>query len=553
MNHMRSITLLLAAFLLFSCETGVDERAGAKYGFDRATATLLEASELAAQSFSIDNSRDTVLFGNRGTIVSVPADCFKDANGLIQVELIEAPDMSDLLLLNAPTISDGKLLVTDGVVYVNAFINSEPLKVRDGKSVENEIPSSNLDESMGSFIGAYDGAGRLTWAPGNEMTETIEQEVREQLTYEFLTIPMELFPNRARYFRMDSIAKTYPWVNGELHVPDDDLLVGKERAAFYADAVSFLNNPASEGTPMATREFAQRLEQLESYYYYWFWPQPDGTAKLAYDVFGPFQHRIFQVYLSNMNRDLWYSDSLALNVMEEWVPRNKKDTVERSSYERSRNWFTYFKKQRLTKPVVIDDHAFDLNASDAYRKLLDQGVEKNEARQLLELNGLRQRAIEELRNVRIVTASGIAAVDMRIAQERESASVRYYLISAVDLGWINVDRFYDAPNALECEVIAEVAAPEGANPVNVSLVFNGSKTLVDGIRSAGGRYHFTKDDEYYRRLPVGEEATMVAISYANGKPWLAIKRITIAEHMNERLELSAMSMDDFKAALKAIN
>jgi hypothetical protein len=542
---------LLLALLCAACSR--NENADERYGYDRSLEPLLAAAGTDAQVFVVDNSKDTVLFGERGTIVSIPADCFEQTNGPIDVHLIEAPEMSDLVLLNAPTISEGRLLETDGVVYVNAFANGAPVKVKDDERVEIEVPSDHFDESMGSFVGTYDKKGRLNWHEGNEMATALKEEVKQQLTYEFLTIPMELFPNRAQYFRMDSIARAYPWKNGELSVPDADLLIGKERAAFYADAVKFLQDPAAENTPLATREFAERLGDLQDYYYYWYWPQPDGSAKLKYDVFGPFQHRIFQVYLSNMDKDLWYSDSLALRVMDEWVPRNKKDSTERKSYERSLERFTEFKKQRLTKPVTIDDHGVDLNTQTAYRDLLDKGVEKNEARRLLDLHGIRQQAIAQLRTGQVVTAAAIAAEDARIEEERKGANIRYYLISANQLGWINVDRFYDNESAKECEVIAQVDLPRGVDRVNVSMVFAKSKTLIDGFRSDDGSYYFTQDDEYYRRLPVGEEATMIAIAYQDGKPFLAMKKITIAEKMNERLELTAMAVDDFKAALKQLN
>lgn len=546
---LMTVPLVLSVVSCGTSGPDPDER----YGFDRSMAPLLAAGDLSAQTFQVDNRRDTVLFGKRGTIVSVPANCFNHAKAAVQLEVIEALDASDLLLLNAPTVSDGRLLVTDGVVYVNAFAEGTALMVKEGAALEIEVPSTHLDTGMTAFVGAYDATGRLTWQLGNDLKKTVAEEVREQLTYEFLTIPMDLFPNRAQYIRMDSIARAHPWVNGELLVPNEHLLIGKKRAAFYADAVRFLNDPAAVGTPMATREFAERLASLEAYFYYWFHPQPDGSAKLHYDVFGPFQQRIFEVYRSNMHRDLWYSDSLALDVMDEWVPRNKKDTTERSSYTRSREDFEAYKRQRLTKPVVIEDHGVDLSAANAYRLLLDKGVSSNEARRLLELNGLRQEAIAGLKRRSIATQAAIAQDDQRIMEERKANTVRYYLVAANQLGWINVDRFYNAPNAKVCEVIASIKAPEDVSFVNVSLVLNGSKTLVDGIQARDGSFHFTQDKDYSRKLPVGEQATMVAIAYVDGKPWLALRKITIAERMNVKLELSAMDMDEFQTALKGLN
>ena len=103
----------------------------------------------------------------------------------VEIELIEAHDMSDLLLLNAQTIADGKLLQTDGVVFLQARADGKELAVKEGKFVEIEVPSENRDDHMKAFVGGFDADGSMNWEEGNTMSRESAEAVSDIVRYQF--------------------------------------------------------------------------------------------------------------------------------------------------------------------------------------------------------------------------------------------------------------------------------------------------------------------------------------------------------------------------------
>ncbi len=120
MKIFLKIIQLISLMIILGCTKEIEQ---SKYGYNLELQNLLNSSDLRAEEFKIDNSKDTTLFGNKGTVISIPKDCFKDVIGPVKIELIESFKLSDIVLLNAQTVSNGQILQTDGVVYVNATAN----------------------------------------------------------------------------------------------------------------------------------------------------------------------------------------------------------------------------------------------------------------------------------------------------------------------------------------------------------------------------------------------------------------------------------------------
>ncbi|MFT5723184.1 MAG: hypothetical protein ACI9JN_000293 [Bacteroidia bacterium] len=128
----------------------------------------------------------------------------------------------------------------------------------------------------------------------------------------------------------------------------------------------------------------------------------------------------------------------------------------------------------------------------------------------------------------------------------ESFKVQYYLIEANQLGWTNVDRFYNSPNAKEFNLLANFTTPEDIDFFNVSLVIPNQNSYLTGNLNAEGKYQFTKESEYYKKLPIGELAYLIGISYQNGKPVLGLKEISIGKNEVEEITAVSLELADFK-------
>jgi len=65
---------------------------------------------------------------------SIPGNCFVDSDGKrvkdkVEIELIELYDKANLLLSYVPTVSNGKMLLSEGSVYINAYQDGDEISM----------------------------------------------------------------------------------------------------------------------------------------------------------------------------------------------------------------------------------------------------------------------------------------------------------------------------------------------------------------------------------------------------------------------------------------
>lgn len=121
----------------------------------------------AIQSNTVDVSTSPVLPGNQGSMIQINSNSFIDAygnqvTGNVDIELIEAFDNSDMLMLNLPTVTNnGELLNSGGVVWMNATQNGEQLQLSN--SLTATIPVNNTITNAALFFGETNTAGDFVW------------------------------------------------------------------------------------------------------------------------------------------------------------------------------------------------------------------------------------------------------------------------------------------------------------------------------------------------------------------------------------------------------
>ena len=99
--------------------------------------------------------------GTNGTTLFFNANTFKDMNGNpvsgpVEIEMIETQSNKDMLLWNRPTTTtDGQLLVSGGIVYVNVTQGGNQLSINDNNPIQASVPSDNFI-AMDYFTGAED-------------------------------------------------------------------------------------------------------------------------------------------------------------------------------------------------------------------------------------------------------------------------------------------------------------------------------------------------------------------------------------------------------------
>ncbi len=120
-----------------------------------ATPNYFYTENQPSQLFNINNSQDTVIIGQKGIKVFVPANSFvlDDPNATVSLELVEYTNLTDMLLANLTTTSNGQLIETGGTVYLNATANGKQVLLQAGKTVQLAFPTAKALPGMQTFYG----------------------------------------------------------------------------------------------------------------------------------------------------------------------------------------------------------------------------------------------------------------------------------------------------------------------------------------------------------------------------------------------------------------
>jgi hypothetical protein len=123
---------------------------------------------LPSQFFSIDNSKDTVIETEGGIVFAIPQGCFLDENGnpvkgSVKLNVKEALKPEDIMKGGMDTRSDGNLLETGGMFYLNPTQDGKNLKIDPSKGIYTEVPSDGHKPGMMLFEGQRMPDGTINW------------------------------------------------------------------------------------------------------------------------------------------------------------------------------------------------------------------------------------------------------------------------------------------------------------------------------------------------------------------------------------------------------
>ncbi len=138
------------------------------------------------QTFTISSNTDTIIVGNAGTRVHIPAASFvdqegKDIEGEMVFSLIECYTPLEMFAHNLSTRTiDGKLLETGGSVFIDAKQAGDPVQLKRGRSLKIDFPKGEEDlAGMQEFEGVTAGNGVVEWKSPSQSKRGIKKEVRQ--------------------------------------------------------------------------------------------------------------------------------------------------------------------------------------------------------------------------------------------------------------------------------------------------------------------------------------------------------------------------------------
>jgi len=523
---MRKLTSLIIALAFIACSTDEDGNADASEKLipveiedlspfpETELKGLYEALQPAVETFKVSGSEDVLVEAKGGTKVFIPKGAFvnrkgETIEGEVDIEVQEVLDMGSFINSGLQTVSDGQVLVSEGMMYVNAKVAGEQVAIKEGKEIQVELPKINTtdDQAMQIFVGNRDADGNIQWTPESK-PET-----------KLICLPLEMFDYRRWY--------------GYWGLHEGDEAYSKRDQFVKWDSLKW-KQQKFENTFVATREFDERfwwIASLEANYNYSVnFDYDTDTEILAYN-WEFMDSSLFECYLSNLDKTLEYCDSLAYDLIQS----DKFKVVSKRWYndlERYFDRFKLFKEERLGGVIHLDPN-IDYGASNARSKILASGKTERQADEILGAYQ-RQQALIKAKQ-----------------EEEEARDFQANTFKIAKLGWINCDQFYNDPLAKEANLLATVAGVDG--PVSLTLVLNKRKIAINGTDKGNGVYSITGDAAPYTKLPIGEEASIIALSYKDGQPYFAIKKIEITEQDTYDLMLEPTSADDIKKAMRSIS
>lgn len=293
--------------------------------------------------------------------------------------------------------------------------------------------------------------------------------------------------------------------------------------AFSKEQIDLLINPKFENTFIATREFEDRCCAMNV-----------ATC----DWFNGLSQKFLDIYTNNIDKPLYYSDSLVVA----YLTANYKDKIDTS---RKFDWdetgwttymfqfFTQLKNQNLSNTINFDK--LGINETTTPEELISNGLSKSDA----------EKAIAFFKQQKQIIKSR--------ETEKQTSRLASYSFSINKLGWVNVDRFIDDEKTEPSTFLVDIMSEDSLDYVSVSLVIPNYKVVVFSIHNDKNSYSFTKKNDGYGKLPVGQDAILVAFSYKDDIPYFGKKKIKIPKDGKIDLALLESTEQIIKQDISQLN
>jgi cytochrome c2 len=137
---MKIILIAMGCFLLFDCTKNDKKK----------TNGVFKTDNLPTEIFRINITKDTNITTKNGAIIHLPQGTLKSDSNTVELELKEAYSLQQMVLGGLNTASNGNLLSSNGMFYLNKKGNA---KVTIATPIKMKIPTTAVNDSMKLFTG----------------------------------------------------------------------------------------------------------------------------------------------------------------------------------------------------------------------------------------------------------------------------------------------------------------------------------------------------------------------------------------------------------------
>ena len=516
------------------------------------------SSVVKSQLFEVSGDNGEVIQGEMGTKIVVPEGAFVNANGEevyddITIELAEALRLDQMVLSNLTTTSEGELLQSDGMIYLNASANGETLRVNPNKPIYIEIPTEKRIPGMMTYEGVRDEKGNMDWvnpSPIEQYLTKVDLDLLNFLPLDFagavqLGLPFRNHDTLSQSL-VDSLFYSLSQSDGaqlldglndtdvnEAYYNDFKIKDGKYRSDSYLEEgehhelmeiasvlcgidpaiIKVIRNEKFQNTFIATKEFESRLPY----------------------IYASCLNEVLELYINNLDKDLYEVDALVYELIEadyidQGIPSERL-------YETS----------HAAEQFESLGHT-NVDGGKEYSELLGGFYEKQLKKVEKELKKLYKTAMKSLAKKNEI-AEEVIEEYQELLFERESDRMETYgFIWDKKMGWINIDVGTEPKDwgqqPLEVELSNDFESPS-----YVYIFYPSISSLYRLNDESLRKFYVGNANEKAMLMPKQTEALLIGISYQGNNTYYAEKVISAGENSTENLTLELMSMDEVETKL----
>ncbi len=397
---------------------------------------------LKPQIFQLNITQPGVVETEDGIVIAYQRNCFlnkagQPVNDQIKLEVREAIEVTDMMKAGLSTVSDHKALQTAGMFSITASRLGEELSINPALPLAVSVPGNGLHENLMQWDGVVQADGTLDWQNPQEMEQFLTPVEITDLDFyprDFLgTIPKYGFDNTNKILT-DSLYLSYENYNAlaesNLNMNVKELLdtsaedeFDKSRKRFYA----------AKGYSMKIIEFDSKSSVSATYSIqpskvFAFWNNDFNNTNLATHEFearmkyihSTCNMEILNLYLNNLDKELWRVDEMACNLCSNDQERNVFEDF--ATKRDGRVWTTDSTIAALNATLKQKEKAFKTKAEIAFAVLQQ---ELNELyRQRNKMNAEEELRIQNAMNEQFSLAT------QKLYEEMNLKSVPYNLFAS---------------------------------------------------------------------------------------------------------------------------
>jgi TonB family protein len=129
------------------------------------------------QEFYIDNSKDTTIYGNEGTLIKIPSNSILHNSGTNKYKIVlsEYYTNSDIIFNNLTTRTDSEILETGGMINIEIFSNEERCSLK--KNIQIGFPVQTArNAQMDIFHGVENNEGNIIWEQNDDEAILVQSQ-----------------------------------------------------------------------------------------------------------------------------------------------------------------------------------------------------------------------------------------------------------------------------------------------------------------------------------------------------------------------------------------